>query len=64
MTQMEIRKAIDMNNQLINSLLTPNQFTLNNEVARLLRENRELQSKCQHNFINGYCEYCDMEEKN
>lgn len=42
MTQIEIRRAIDLNNQLINTLLTPNQFTLNNEVARLLRENKTI----------------------
>ena len=51
MTQIEIRKAIDLNNQLINTLLTPNQFTLNNEVARLLRENKNYQSQCQHHFV-------------
>lgn len=64
MTQIEIRRAIDLNNQLINTLLTPNQFTLNNEVARLLRENKNYQSQCQHHFVGGYCEFCDMEEFN
>ena len=62
MTQIEIRRAIDLNNQLINTLLTPNQFTLNNEVARLLRENKNYQSQCQHHSVGGYCEFCDMEE--
>ena len=62
MTQIEIRRAIDLNNQLINTLLTPNQFTLNNEVARLLRENKNYQSQCQQHFVDGYCEFCDMEE--
>ena len=64
MTQIEIRRAIDLNNQLINTLLTPNQFTLNNEVARLLQENKNYQSQCQHHFVDGYCEFCDMEESN
>ena len=40
MTQIEIRRAIDLNNQLINTLLTPNQFTLNNEVAPSTREQK------------------------
>ena len=62
MTQLEIRKAIDANNKIIDTLLTPNQFVLNNEVARLLRENKNYQSQCQHHFVDGYCEYCDMEE--
>lgn len=62
MTQIEIRRAIDLNNQLINTLRTPNQFTLNKEVMRLRQENKNYQSQCQHHFVNGYCEFCDMEE--
>lgn len=64
MTQLEIRKAIDTNNKIIDTLLTPNQFVLNNEIVRLLQENREYQKKCKHSFVDGYCEFCDMEESN
>lgn len=58
----EIREKIDINNNLIESLLTPNQFTLNNTVSKLLAENRKLQDLCTHKFEDGYCIYCDKEE--
>lgn len=63
MTNLEIKQKIDENNSIIEQLVTPNKFTLNNTVAKLLEENKKLQAQCQHNFINGYCEYCYMEEK-
>ena len=44
MNGLEIKEKIDKNNKLIESLLTPNQFTLNNTVKDLLKENDELQS--------------------
>jgi hypothetical protein len=28
----------------------------------LLKENDELQAQCKHSFVDGYCEYCYMEE--
>ena len=61
MTNLEIKQRIDENNSIIEQLVTPNKFTLNNTVAKLLEENKKLQTQCQHNFINGYCEYCYAE---
>ena len=58
----DIKMQIDYNNQMIESLLSPNKFTLNNTVARLLKENDELQKQCEHNFQDGYCIYCYKEE--
>lgn len=63
MTNLEIKQKIDENNSIIEQLVTPNKFTLNNTVAKLLEENKKFQAQCQHNFINGYCEYCYTEEK-
>ena len=63
MTNLEIKQKIDENNSIIEQLVTPNKFTLNNTVAKLLEENKKLQAQCQHNFIKGYCEYCYTEEK-
>lgn len=63
MTQMEIRRKIDENNKLIKDAFSPNQFTLNNVIANLLAENKELQNQCQHHFVDGYCEFCDLEEE-
>lgn len=58
----EIKAKIDYNNQLIEGMLSPNKFTLNNTVAELLRENEELQKQCQHEYLDGYCIYCYKEE--
>lgn len=62
MTQLERKEKIDANNRLIRDLLNPSQFTLNNTVRDLLAENAELQAECEHSFVDGYCEYCYMEE--
>ena len=58
----KIREKIDENNKLIESILKPNQFTLNNIVADLLKENQKLQQQCAHKYEGGYCIYCDKEE--
>ena len=60
---LEIKTKIDENNKIIESLLTPNQFTLNNTIAKLLEENQKLQDECEHEFENGYCIYCYKEKK-
>lgn len=63
MTNLEIKERIDLNNRLIENFLSPNKFTLNTQVAKLLAENVELQKQCTHNFVDGFCEYCyKMEE--
>jgi hypothetical protein len=65
MTQLQIKEEIDKNNKLIEALINPSQFTLNNSVRDLLARNAELQSQCEHNFVDGFCEYCYlMEETN
>jgi hypothetical protein len=63
MTNLEIKQKIDANNKLIETLLNPSMFTLNNTVKDLLKENDDLQAQCTHNFVDGYCEYCYVEEK-
>lgn len=63
LTREEIKQKIDENNTIIESLLTPNQFTLNNTVAQLLKENSELQKECFHEYEDGYCKYCYKEKE-
>ena len=46
----------------IHSLLNPNIFTLNNQVRDLMEEIADLQNHCPHNFIDGYCEFCNCRE--
>ena len=63
MTNLEIKQRIDINNKIIQEAFTPNQFTLNNVIRDLLKENENLQKQCTHSFVDGYCEYCYMEEQ-
>ncbi len=64
MNNIDIRKTIDFNNQRMVEMMQPNIFTLNNSVAQLLAENKQLQDICTHEFEEGYCIYCDkMEEE-
>lgn len=61
---LDIKRRIDLNNELIEKALKPNQFTLNNTIAGLLLEIDTLQKECPHEFEDGYCIYCyKMEEK-
>ena len=62
MTNIDIKNKIDENNKKIESLVTLGFFTLNKEIYELNLENSELQKKCSHNFIDGYCKYCYCEE--
>lgn len=64
MNKLDIRKRIDENNKIIMSLFTPNQFVLNNTVAKLLAENEQLQNSCNHEYEDGFCIYCDKEDPN
>jgi hypothetical protein len=63
MTQLERKEKIDQNNKLIKELLNPSEFTLNNTISNLLKENAELQSGCEHSFVEGFCEYCYLQEE-
>ena len=62
MTNLEIKQRIDTNNKIIQEAFSPNQFVLNNVIKDLLKENEDLQKQCTHNFVDGYCEFCYMEE--
>lgn len=61
MTGQEIKYKIDNNNKLIEAYITPDIFILNNTVAKLLQENKELQDKCPHRYRKGHCIYCYKE---
>jgi hypothetical protein len=63
MTNLQIKEAIDKNNKLIEQLLNPSEFTLNNAVRDLLAKNAELQAQCEHSFVDGFCEYCYLMEE-
>ena len=63
MTGPEIKEKIDMNNLLIEESFTPEFFTLNQVVAKLLNENAELRGQCPHEFENGICKRCGLKEE-
>jgi hypothetical protein len=59
----EIKEQIDHNNRIIEAVLSPNKFTLNNIIATLLQENAKLQQQCEHDFEEGFCIYCYKSEE-
>ena len=59
-----IKKKIEENNKKIEQLLETNSFILNTQIAEVLSENKALQDKCYHVFVDGRCEYCGKEETN
>ncbi len=62
MRSIEIKEKIDSNNKIIQQLMSPNTFTLNNTIAELLKENATLQAQCNHIYEDGYCIWCYKEE--
>ena len=63
MTQKEIIEKIAFNEKLIEKALTPNIYTLNNEILRIDKEIDKLQKKCPHDYAeDGFCIYCDKEK--
>ena len=62
MTGLQIKAAIDQLNSLMETLLNPSVFTVNNEVIALTKEIETLQNQCPHSFVEGYCEYCYKRE--
>ncbi len=62
MTGEEIRQKILFNKERINQIYNPGIFVLQAEAAELMAENEELQAQCKHEFKNGKCIYCDLEE--
>lgn len=61
MDGIEIRAIIDKNQKIIQSGI--NKFILNKEIAAALQENDRLRKICTHKFENGFCIYCDTQEK-
>ena len=65
MTGPEIKHEIERINELNRSLITPDIWTLNIDVAKNLVEIAKLRAQCPHEFENGQCKWCYLkEEKN
>ena len=60
----EIKKRIDELSLEIESLMDPTTFVLNHRIGEIDKEIRALQSQCNHNFVNGVCEFCYRGDSN
>ena len=59
----EIKRQIDELNLEMEQMIEPSTFVLNPKIIVLMNKINELQRQCKHNFNNGICEFCYMEEK-
>ena len=60
----EIRIKINQLSEEAEHLMDPTTFVLNPRIVAINQEIEELQSKCQHHFVDGMCEFCDLEAIN
>ena len=58
----EIKNRIDALQKEFDGLFDPSTFVLKPRLIEIQAEITQLQSKCNHNFIDGKCEFCYMEE--
>ena len=58
----EIKITIDELNAEFEEIITPGIFTLNKRIGEIKKEIEFLQNQCQHNYVNGICEFCRKEE--
>lgn len=63
MTNEERKEKINELNSMIQSVLMPNVFTLNNTVLKIQKEIDQLQSECSHEYDEGYCNFCNKEKE-
>ena len=60
----EIRARMNELSEEAERLMDPTTFVLNPRIGEINQEIEELQSKCQHHFVGGMCEFCDLEAIN
>ena len=60
----EIRIQMNRLSEEAERLMDPTTFVLNPRIVAINKEIEELQSKCQHHFVGGLCEFCDLEATN
>lgn len=60
----EIRIKMNQLSEEAERLMDPTTFVLNPRIVAINQEIEELQSKCQHHFVEGICEFCDLEAIN
>ena len=60
----EIRIKMNQLSEEAERLMDPTTFVLNPRIVAINKKIEELQSKCQHHFVEGMCEFCDLEAIN
>lgn len=60
----DIRIRINELSKEAENLIDPTTFVLNPRIGEINQEIEELQAKCQHHFVEGFCEFCDLEAVN
>ena len=59
----EIFSLISKKKQRIEELFDPTTFVLNKEAISLQEDIMKLQEDCPHEFNDGVCKYCGLEEE-
>ena len=60
-----VRELIQQLNQSLEEEIRKLQFVLNKRIGEINDEIARIQQEeCEHNFINGVCEYCGLEQDN
>ena len=54
----EIKAKIDILREQLEEALAPGTFTLNPRIAEIDEQIIALQNQCNHNYIEGQCEFC------
>ena len=58
-----VRELIQQLNQTLEEEISKLQFVLNKRIEEINEEIEHIQqTECEHNFIDGVCEYCGAEE--
>ena len=60
----EIKKRIDELSLEVEQLMDPTTFVLNPRISEIDKEIKALQAQCQHNFVDGACEFCYRGDSN
>ena len=59
----EIKNKIDELNAELEKMIDPTTFVLNPQAVVIMDQINHLKRECDHNFVNGICEFCYAEER-
>ena len=59
----EIKMKIDALSLEAEKLIDPTTFVLNPRIGEISKEIAQLREQCNHNFVDGVCEFCYQEDE-